>query len=65
MSTIYTYRWAKACAHAWLWWSQSDSPLYDAEKASRLADRREATIHKALVRMKLADLSPVTQEVTE
>ena len=61
--SVNTYRWAKACAHAWLWWSQSDSPMFDPEKASRLADRRETTIHKALVRMKLADLSPQKQEV--
>ncbi len=63
--SINTYKWAKAVGHAWLWWSQADSPLFDPEKATRLADRREATIHKALVRMNLSELSPVTQEVTE
>lgn len=61
--SIQTYRWTKAVGHAWIWWSQPDSPHYDPEKALRLFDRRGETITTALTRMKLRELLPQDQEV--
>ena len=62
--SVRTAIWRRSVTHAWVMWSQPESPLYDPEKALNLWDRRSNLIINGLVQMGMRGLLPEDVEVT-